>query len=108
METRQALFLLAAFAFRVGLVSTDYVVTGPDPGPAIAPGQCPYVFQDVNIKYAWGFCRTGEHTSTIVLTRLQLIFFSPSFRVVWLDARSPCLKPESSYQERRKYVRQCK
>lgn len=68
ISLRQALFLLAAFAFSVGLVSTDYVVTGPGPGPAIAPGQCPYVFQDVNIRYARGFCLTGEHTSSIVLT----------------------------------------
>jgi hypothetical protein len=69
MGTRQALFLLAAFAFSVGLVSTDYVVTGLGPGPAnIAPGHCPYVFQDDNIRYAKGFCLTGEHTSSIVLT----------------------------------------
>lgn len=61
MGARGSLCILAAFAFSVGLVSTDYVVTGPSPGPPLPLGQCPYVFKDVNIKYAQGFCPTGEH-----------------------------------------------
>ncbi|GAQ86783.1 Protein kinase-like [Klebsormidium nitens] len=68
MGARQALCLLASFVFGVGLVSTDYVVTGPSPGPAIPPGQCPYVFKDVNVKYAQGFCPTEAQAKNVVFS----------------------------------------
>eukprot|EP00243_Klebsormidium_subtile_P002627 TRINITY_DN152_c0_g2_i1.p1 TRINITY_DN152_c0_g2~~TRINITY_DN152_c0_g2_i1.p1 ORF type:complete len:878 (+),score=136.23 TRINITY_DN152_c0_g2_i1:511-3144(+) len=68
MGARQALCLLAALAFSVRLVSTDYVVTGPSPGPAIPPGQCPYIFKDVNVKYAQGFCPTDFQAKNVVFS----------------------------------------
>lgn len=41
-------------------VASDYVVTGPGPGPAVAPNTCPFVFLDANVKYAAGFCSSSE------------------------------------------------
>eukprot|EP00243_Klebsormidium_subtile_P002631 TRINITY_DN152_c0_g3_i1.p1 TRINITY_DN152_c0_g3~~TRINITY_DN152_c0_g3_i1.p1 ORF type:complete len:162 (+),score=15.89 TRINITY_DN152_c0_g3_i1:361-846(+) len=99
MGTRQAFFLLAAFAFSVGLVTTDYVVTGPGPGPAIAPGQCPYVFQNVNIKYAQGFCltdfgATNPVLSTSCCTALEGLIFQS--RVQLANETGVMLLPQSS------------
>ncbi|GAQ86782.1 proline-rich extensin-like receptor kinase (PERK) family [Klebsormidium nitens] len=95
----QALCLLAAFVLSVGRVSTDYVVTGPSLAPPIPPGQCPYVFKDVNIKYAQGFCPTDFQAknpvfSTSCCNALEGLIFQS--RVQLANETGVLLLPQSS------------
>ncbi|GAQ89360.1 Protein kinase-like [Klebsormidium nitens] len=81
-------------------VAADYVVTGPGPGPAIAPSTCPFTFLDANVKYAAGFCsssflssNSSIYGSTCCNAVRALLFQS---RVRYANETGTLLLPQSS------------